>query len=246
MSSAAAATEAVKAQGAAQAAQALAVGAAQAAAVLAVPRDFAEVRHGDVNAGEHSGSQGVSLADEPEDAFFEGQTILAGALVVDEATILPEAGDSDLTATILRSPTPPSLGSLLTWEVEKHMHPMITESEKQCIWDCLQELDNTILQEEGLALMAAPDNACRKALLGKAWRPEMGEEELLRMLLEAVLKQRARTGSEGIFVEPGFVLSLGSKKILKLSLWCGEATAMRVSICWDWDVKLERLPATES
>lgn len=248
------AAEAVKAQGAAQAAHTLAVGAAQMAAALAVPppvppvvpRESAKVRPGNVGAGPLSAqSSSASLVGHVEETLPEGTTILPEtAHQLDEATVLPEVMEGmAISSTVLDSFTPSPCQSFLQWEVDAHNHPMVTGSERQCAFDCLQELDSLILREGGLDVLSSPDCKTRLRLIGKAWRPELGVEELLRMLLEGILKVRARTGNDGIFVESGYVMSMGSKKILKLQIWCVDVDiSLRVSICWDWDVKLHCLP----
>lgn len=62
------------------------------------------------------------------------------------------------------------------------------------------------------------------------------------------MRQRARNGGRSIFVQEGYVLSMGAKKVVKMQLLYGDADPLigllngadhKVTVCWDWDVKLE-------
>jgi len=136
----------------------------------------------------------------------------------------------------LMPPAPPCSG-VLAWEVERKAHPMVTDGEKAYVGACLEELARTIEGAGGLADFARPDCRCRRKLVGPA-RPGREPAAVLVPCLEAILQQRARTGGDTIFIERGTIMSLGGKKVLKVQLWCDDAL-MPMSICWDWDVKLE-------
>jgi len=133
----------------------------------------------------------------------------------------------------------------LSWVFEPNMHPMVQDSEKKYIEDCLEAIASIVEAEGGIrglvASLAVP--ARRAELLGDGAEAMASPRQALWRCFEARLQQQTRTGGDSVFVQPGHIMSMGAKKILKLQLWCGEEgeeeEGSLLSICWDWSVKLE-------
>jgi len=119
---------------------------------------------------------------------------------------------------------------LLSWSLEPHMHPLVTESEVAFVVTCLEVLGERCLRAgcaRSVALLGEPSSQL-----------PLSPRDALCTALQGVLQERMRIGADTVFVEPRYLLSLGSKKIVKLRMgFAGEETAM--SICWDWGVKME-------
>lgn len=62
--------------------------------------------------------------------------------------------------------------------------------------------------------------------------------QMIRFALEEIVQERLRNGGQNLFVQEGWMMSMGNKKVVKLSCRC-EGAEGKLSICWDWDVKLE-------
>ncbi|OLQ12536.1 hypothetical protein AK812_SmicGene3548 [Symbiodinium microadriaticum] len=62
--------------------------------------------------------------------------------------------------------------------------------------------------------------------------------QVLRVVLEETLQERVRRGGQGIFVQAGVMMSMGNKKVVKIACSC-DGSEGHLSVCWDWDVKLE-------
>lgn len=117
---------------------------------------------------------------------------------------------------------------------------MVTADEKAFVTACLEELSNGS-QELG-SLSAGRTSAhtthaqTHREVCSKD-RGATGSMSLCRAL-EAHLQLRARNGADCLFVEPGFITSLGGKKVVQLELRHNEQV-VPISVCWDWDMKLE-------
>lgn len=135
-------------------------------------------------------------------------------------------------------------GRELDWIVEQNMHPMVTEGEKVYVVQCLEALAREVELVGGLGEYLRADCMPRLELLRLPTDEVHFDAEpssprgVLRRCLEALLQRRARTGGDTVFVQEGYLLSQGVKKIVKMQLRCaGEES--NLSVCWDWDVKLE-------
>eukprot|EP00929_Paragymnodinium_shiwhaense_P028673 TRINITY_DN1657_c1_g1_i1.p1 TRINITY_DN1657_c1_g1~~TRINITY_DN1657_c1_g1_i1.p1 ORF type:complete len:828 (-),score=201.71 TRINITY_DN1657_c1_g1_i1:208-2691(-) len=131
-------------------------------------------------------------------------------------------------------------GTCLLWELGDK-HPMVQQSEWFYVREMLIELDALITLEGGLEGYCKDTSASLKSLLGKP-KPGTQPNALLLNSLEALLQQNTRTGSDCVYIERGHITSTGMKKIVKMSLRCGEDVEALATACWDWDVKLDRLP----
>jgi len=131
----------------------------------------------------------------------------------------------------------------LSWVLEPNMHPMVQDGEKEYIEECLVLLRDAIDAEGGLEALAGAKAAAprRSQLFGEGVEVKSATPQaLLRQLFELVLQVQARTGGDGIFVQQGHVLPMGFKKVVKLQLACAEETGEEdLSVCWDWDTRLE-------
>jgi len=120
---------------------------------------------------------------------------------------------------------------LLSWGLDPHAHPMVTESEKAFVVSCLEVLGERCSRAGAAGITS---------LLGPqpTGAPPLSPRAAFCRALQEVLQDRVRTGADSVFVEPGYLMSLGGKKIVKLWLSCvGSETSL--SVCWDWSVKLE-------
>jgi len=116
---------------------------------------------------------------------------------------------------------------------------MVTADEKAFVTTCLEELSNGSQELSNLSVGTAAhaSDAQRHEGFGGKDGVATGDMALCRTL-EALLHLRARNGADCLFVEPGFITSLGGKKVVQLELRQHEQV-VPVSICWDWDFKLE-------
>eukprot|EP00747_Dinoflagellata_sp_TGD_P165249 gnl/TRDRNA2_/TRDRNA2_186286_c0_seq1.p1 gnl/TRDRNA2_/TRDRNA2_186286_c0~~gnl/TRDRNA2_/TRDRNA2_186286_c0_seq1.p1 ORF type:complete len:565 (-),score=94.73 gnl/TRDRNA2_/TRDRNA2_186286_c0_seq1:141-1835(-) len=146
-----------------------------------------------------------------------------------------------LAAVSASLPVTAAVAEPLTWKVEPGAHPMVKEEEKEYILDCLTQLTAILEAEGGLSEYAKEGNLKRAELLGKV-EDETPPARILQMSFEKVLQLNARTGGDTIFVASGSILSCGTKKLVKLQLRCN-GEDMRVSVCWNWDVRLEHAVA---
>lgn len=133
----------------------------------------------------------------------------------------------------------------LYWEIQPHAHPMITAFEHTFIETCMSMLSDLIRQDGDIFRYAQKSND--KELQKLAQWAMLSESapaanELLRYSLEAMLRENVRNGKDAVFVESGWLLSLGNKKLVKLLYRFDESFEGQLSVCWDWDVKLEGKP----
>lgn len=178
-------------------------------------------------------------------AAAEGRCARRGSSVAVHAA--PERAVADAVALLRAEEEPrprlactPSCIGALSWEVEKKSHPLVTDGEKTFVVACLEELSRMVEEEGGLRQFAQPDCVRRLQLVSPAKQGGGGEEPGVVLLpaFEALLQREARNGGDTIFIEPGSILSLGSKKVLKVRVSCDHADIL-LSVCWDWDVRLE-------
>jgi len=139
-----------------------------------------------------------------------------------------------------------------SWSMET-MHPMVTEKERDYIQQCTEALGQDVLLAGGLDEYLHPDSSLRLQLLGLRGGQDGGSEDeadeepstprrMVRRCLEAKLQRFARSGSETVFVQPGYLMTQGGKKIVKMKLVLNSEGSNNISVCWDWDVKLEHSP----
>lgn len=147
---------------------------------------------------------------------------------------LPAHGEAQAQA-----PHIASVPSTLLWELDPKAHPLVTGSEKAFVAACVEDLAQIVQLEGGLGAYAQANNPKQVELLGKNRASNEPAVVLVRSL-EAILRMQARTGSDCVFIEPGYITSLGSKKVVQLHLRCDQVN-VPLSICWDWDMKLEAI-----
>lgn len=137
-----------------------------------------------------------------------------------------------------------------SWSMET-MHPMVSEKERHYIQQCTEALGQDVLLAGGLDEYLHPDSSLRLQLLGLRGQDGSSEDEadeepstprrMVRRCLEAKLQRFARSGSDTVFVQPGYLMTQGGKKIVKMKLALN-SEGSNISVCWDWDVKLEHTP----
>lgn len=115
----------------------------------------------------------------------------------------------------------------IEWDIDAEMHPMVRDCEKAYIRGCLEMLAQHMRQAGGVSMYVSTGCAS-----------DLEPQDKVRMLLEELLKENCRNGSEDLFVQKGSTLSFGAKKVMKLDLRCQDFDS-RISICWNWDVLLE-------
>lgn len=117
----------------------------------------------------------------------------------------------------------------LDWEFDCHSHPMVTEGEKEFVNSCVEAMAERFSLAEGhLSGLLSP----------RSRNAPLSPRAALCRGLQAVLQDRVRTGADSVFVEPGYLMSLGGKKIVKLWMGCASGDTT-LSVCWDWSLKLE-------
>jgi len=123
-------------------------------------------------------------------------------------------------------------------------HPMVRPEEKAFIQSCLQAFSDMVEREGGLAQYAFGEECkARDELAGKLEEGELpaAPEELLRRSCETMLLREARHGCDSLSVTLGGMYTMGMKKVVKFEFKCEDLDMdQQLSICWDWDVKLER------
>jgi len=140
-------------------------------------------------------------------------------------------------------------GPPLVWELGAKIHPMVTDGEKSFVVECLEELRRNVNHARNLAEFIEQDREIRRRAVGENDVPDeqricLTPRASVRRCFEEVLQQRARMGSETIFVEDGFLVSMGSKKVVEMQVWCS-GEECDISVCWDWDVRLESATAAQ-
>lgn len=136
-----------------------------------------------------------------------------------------------------------------TAEVEPNVHPIVTEAEKAHVAETAAELaclaEEARLGDEETEAEVGRSHLARLAGLPKDSRSRraLSPRALLCRSLEGLLRERSRQGAPSIFVQPGHIMSFGGKKVVKLRMQCvGLGLESSLSVCWDWDVKLESKP----
>lgn len=131
---------------------------------------------------------------------------------------------------------------VLSWKEGAARHPMVGDGEREYIDACLMEFRCLLSEVGGISEYMSASCSHRVDLIGKT-SPEAKVGEIVSKSLEAILQGNARNGADSLFVQPSFVISMGAKKIVKLELRCDDEP-QQISICWDWDVRLEQDPQT--
>jgi len=138
---------------------------------------------------------------------------------------------------------------VFAWEFDEHLHPMVTDGERRYVKQCLVVLRTAVESAGGLAEFVEADRQARRAALPRVQASDETKICLspcasVRRSLEEIMKQHTRAGSEGVMVIDGYVLAMGNKKVVKIELWC-DGESCEVSVCWDWDARLESLAAAQ-
>lgn len=125
------------------------------------------------------------------------------------------------------------------WEFLPDRHPVEAEGERRFVGECLARVGLELQVAGGLARYVQK----REDLTQLHCRLEASETEnvplqVLRVVLEETLQERVRRGGQGIFVQAGVMMSMGNKKVVKIACSC-DGSEGHLSVCWDWDVKLE-------
>jgi hypothetical protein len=126
-------------------------------------------------------------------------------------------------------------------------HPMVMPEEKAFIVSCLQAFTDIVEREGGfLQYMEREDCKARTDLFGilSEEEPLPTPQEMLRRSCENLIRQAVRNGYDSIGVQLGAIHSMGMKKVVMVEVTCEDLDmhVQRLSICWDWEVKLEHRP----
>merc|ERR1740117_1736091 len=122
-------------------------------------------------------------------------------------------------------------------------HPMVSPTEKTFVLACLHTFSETVDRKGGFRKYVEREHRkASKRHSGKSHDVFLPlPEELLRKSWEALLQETARHAGDCVNVELGDIQSMGMKKVVKLEVSCEDLDMyLIVSICWDWDVKLEQ------
>jgi len=143
------------------------------------------------------------------------------------------AFESSATAAVFAQEAPEESVQSLSWEINTDSHPMEVAGEREFIEDCLRQLAAMLRQYGGMleyrdSLKDLTDQELERGLI-----------ETLRRSLETILQNQARNSGDCIFVQNGWVISMGGKKVVKLFVNESEECEGKLSVCWNWDVKLE-------
>jgi len=133
----------------------------------------------------------------------------------------------------------------VTGKIVGSVHPMVKESEKKYVISCIEWLADEVHSAGGLSEYLRGDCRPRLDLLGLEEEEAEEEEEAcetMRQCFEAALQQGTRTGASSISVSEGFLLGLGTKKVIKMNLILGEHGEYLASVGWDHDVILDPIP----
>lgn len=129
----------------------------------------------------------------------------------------------------------------LLWQMQPDKHPSEAESERSFLNSCLKDLAESLDQHGGLQPYLIQRNQLSRALSkakGDLDAAANATMQMIRFALEEIVQERLRNGGQNLFVQEGWMMSMGNKKVVKLSCRC-EGAEGKLSICWDWDVKLE-------
>lgn len=143
----------------------------------------------------------------------------------------------DLREVLTEAVTDDPVG--FAWEFLPDRHPVEAEGERRFVGECLARVGLELQVAGGLARYVQK----REDLTQLHSRLEASETEniplqVLRVVLEETLQERVRRGGQGIFVQAGVMMSMGNKKVVKIACSC-DGSEGHLSVCWDWDVKLE-------
>lgn len=129
----------------------------------------------------------------------------------------------------------------LLWEMQPDKHPSEAESERVFLSNCLTHLVETLEAHGGLQPYLMKRDQLSQALSkakGDSENANNATMQMIRFALEEIVQERLRNGGHNLFVQEGWMMSMGNKKVVKLFCRC-EGAEGKVSVCWDWDVKLE-------
>jgi len=170
--------------------------------------------------------------------------VSTGVLIMQEAPPFPRelALETPFSAreVVDCSPSAPSLSFSI-----RNTHPMVTPEEKTSLEACLQVFSEAVEQEGGFREYFLRENCELRKALARQFEgdePQMTAEELLRRSAESMLRQIVRYGGESVTVQLGGICCMGMKKVVKVNVSFEdfEMQQSQLSICWDWDVKLEQ------
>jgi len=151
----------------------------------------------------------------------------------------PAPAEPAMPSSLPAEPAPPVLsGILFEWELQPDQHPMEADGERLFIEECLKTLHDLLGQHGGLMGYATSLKHLQR-LASKVHEGEANALLLLARSLEDILQQKARVGGDSIFVEQGWMMSMGNKKVVKIAVQCIDECEGAISVCWDWDKKLE-------
>jgi len=129
----------------------------------------------------------------------------------------------------------------LLWEMQPDKHPSEAESERVFLSNCLTHLVESLEAHGGLQPYLMKRDQLSQALSkakGDSENANNATMQMIRFALEEIVQERLRNGGHNLFVQEGWMMSMGNKKVVKLFCRC-EGAEGKVSVCWDWDVKLE-------
>jgi hypothetical protein len=165
--------------------------------------------------------------------------------VFDLPQSIPEAIVPEVKPQVVKPqvvPRLPQSSSKLTVTMD-HAHPMVHPEEKEFLVGFLQTFPEIIDREGGFVQYMALLKDQEDVKLEEE-DPCATPEEMLRRSTEIVLRQTVRNGSDSISVRMGGGFTMGMKKVAQfwIELKCEdfEISRQRMSIFWDWDVKLEQ------
>jgi len=191
---------------------------------------------------EHLADQAASAdgevdRDVPKELCGLSQSSTQASEAVDERTVRP------LPPRPMHAPEPQPDSPLepLEWEMLPDKHPSEAESERPFLNSCLKLLAQNLDADGGLQPYLVKRKQLTSALNKAKSEAEIlnnAAMQMIRFALEDTIQERLRTGGQNLFVQEGWMMSMGNKKVVKLS-WRCEGAEGKVSICWDWDVKLE-------
>lgn len=116
-------------------------------------------------------------------------------------------------------------GYSLSWCLEEHVHKSVMECEIDYIGQCLECLAWHIDASGGL------EGACH---------PQSVSENALCELLESVLQRNARYSGDQVYVQNGYIVQQGMKKMAKCQMdYASAGMSVKVSIIWPHEVRLE-------
>lgn len=122
-------------------------------------------------------------------------------------------------------------------------HRMVLDEEKAFVASSLDELGVAVTQKGGLKQYAQTSFGEDGTVV---YMEALPLSELLRIGVETSLQRNSRTGGDTVVVLLGSTQTMGMKKEMKVQFVCEDLEAEQLlSVCWDWQVKLERQPLSD-